>query len=144
MAICPVCNAVVEDGATFCTNCGAQLSQSATTQPNYNNTNTQYGAQNSFAQQPQYYAPAPQYAPPAEAPVSIGDWVLSFFVMCIPVVNIIMMFVWAFSSGTNKSKSNFFKAQLIIWLVITLISIIAAVVLVSAGFSLIGYFSDFI
>lgn len=114
------------------------------TQPNHNNTNAQYGAQNNFAQQPQYYAPAPQYAPPAEVPVSIGDWVLSFFVMLIPVVNIIMMFVWAFSSGTNKSKSNFFKAQLIIWLVIILISIIATVVLVSAGFSLIGYFSNFI
>ena len=33
--------------------------------------------------------------------------------MMIPCVNIIMMFVWAFSSTEKKSKSNFFKAYLI-------------------------------
>lgn len=48
-----------------------------------------------------------------EEPVKISEWVLSFVLMMIPCVNIIMMFVWAFSSTEKKSKSNFFKAYLI-------------------------------
>lgn len=48
-----------------------------------------------------------------EEPVKISEWVLSLVLMMIPCVNIIMMFVWAFSSTEKKSKSNFFKAYLI-------------------------------
>ncbi len=48
-----------------------------------------------------------------EEPVRISEWVLAMVLMMIPCVNIIMMFVWAFSSTEKKSKSNFFKAYLI-------------------------------
>lgn len=48
-----------------------------------------------------------------EEPVRISEWVLAMVLMTIPCVNIIMMFVWAFSSTEKKSKSNFFKAYLI-------------------------------
>ena len=48
-----------------------------------------------------------------EEPVKISEWVLAMVLMLIPCVNIIMMFVWAFSSTEKKSKSNFFKAYLI-------------------------------
>ena len=48
-----------------------------------------------------------------EEPVKVSEWVLSMVLMMIPCVNIIMMFVWAFSNTEKKSKSNFFKAYLI-------------------------------
>ena len=48
-----------------------------------------------------------------EEPVKISEWVLTFVIMAVPCVNLIMMFVWAFSSSEKKSKSNFFKAYLI-------------------------------
>ncbi len=48
-----------------------------------------------------------------EEPVKISEWVLALVMMMIPCVNVIMMFVWAFSSTEKKSKSNFFKAYLI-------------------------------
>ena len=48
-----------------------------------------------------------------EEPVSMGEWMVSLLLMLIPCVNIILMFVWAFSKTEKKSKSNFFKAQLI-------------------------------
>lgn len=48
-----------------------------------------------------------------EEPVKVSEWVLALVLMMIPCVNIIMMFVWAFSSTEKKSKSNFFKAYLI-------------------------------
>lgn len=49
-----------------------------------------------------------------EEPVKVGEWVWSLLLMFVPCVNIILMFVWAFSASEKKSKSNFFKAYLII------------------------------
>ena len=40
--------------------------------------------------------------------------------MCIPLVNLIMLFVWAFSGSTPVSKANWAKASLI-WMVIVIV-----------------------
>lgn len=45
--------------------------------------------------------------------VTIGDWIITMILMCIPLVNLIMLFVWAFSSSTPVSKANWAKASLI-------------------------------
>ncbi len=49
-----------------------------------------------------------------EEPVTKGEWALCYLLMMIPCVGIVLMFVWAFSKTEKKSKSNFFKVQLII------------------------------
>ena len=49
--------------------------------------------------------------------MSLGDWIITFIVLAIPLVNIVMLFVWGFSSSTNPNKSNFCKAYLILALV---------------------------
>lgn len=49
--------------------------------------------------------------------VSIGDWIITFIIAAIPIVNVIMLFVWAFGSTTNPSKANWAKASLIIFAV---------------------------
>ena len=50
MAICPNCNATVNDGAAFCTNCGAPLSQNVNGNNGGNGfTNNRYGAQGGFS-----------------------------------------------------------------------------------------------
>lgn len=87
-------------------------------QPNYDNPN--YNSPNYGNQYRQYqpYANIPPYNDSGlelEEPVKISEWVLCYVIMMIPCVNIIMMFVWAFSSSEKKSKSNFFKAQLILF-----------------------------
>lgn len=72
--------------------------------------------QNSFSNQPGYYDQMTGNAPVnsnLEEPVSMKEWALTFLITMIPCVNIVMMFVWAFSSTEKKSKSNFFKVQLI-------------------------------
>lgn len=51
--------------------------------------------------------------------MTLKDWIITLLILIIPLVNIIMMFVWAFSSSENRNRSNFAKA----YLVITLISI---------------------
>ena len=54
----------------------------------------------------------------SSAPVmSRGDWIITMIVLAIPLVNIIMLFVWGFSSSTNPNKSNFCKAYLIFMLI---------------------------
>ena len=48
------------------------------------------------------------------APVmSGGEWMLT-------LVNIIMLFVWAFGGGTNPTKANYCKASLI-WIAIVIV-----------------------
>lgn len=46
-------------------------------------------------------------------PVALGDWMLTMLICAIPIVNIIMLFVWGFGSNTQPSKANWAKATLI-------------------------------
>lgn len=52
--------------------------------------------------------------------VQTKEWVLTLFLTAIPIVNIIMLFVWAFGSATPPSKANWAKAALI-WAAIGII-----------------------
>lgn len=49
--------------------------------------------------------------------VSIGDWIITLILVCIPVVNFIMLLVWAFSSSTPVSKANWAKATLLLMII---------------------------
>lgn len=46
-------------------------------------------------------------------PLTTGEWLLTILICAIPMVGIVMMFVWAFGDG-NIGRRNFFRAQLII------------------------------
>lgn len=74
-----------------------------------------------------------------EEPVSFGDWMLSMLLMMIPCVNIVMMFVYAFGKDQKKSKSNFFKATLVWYLIAIVLSVIIIAVF---GASLIAMMSS--
>lgn len=78
--------------------------------------------QKSVQEQLQY-----QYREPEtdlEEPISMGEWLVTMLLMLIPCVNIVLMFVWAFSSKEKKSKSNYFKAALIFAAIILVLYII--------------------
>ncbi|MFP4242385.1 MAG: hypothetical protein ACLFQB_11165 [Chitinispirillaceae bacterium] len=53
------------------------------------------------------------YGQPQGEVVSVKEWIVTILLLCIPVLNIILMFVWAFSNDVKRSKSNYFKAGLI-------------------------------
>ncbi len=75
----------------------------------------------------------PTYSEPAgEQPINIGDWLITFLITCIPCIGLVMLFVWAFSIGTPKSKSNWAKAQLIWILIIAVLTTIMYVVMGAA------------
>lgn len=44
---------------------------------------------------------------------STGSWFLTIFLTSIPLVNIILLLVWAFSHSTPLSKRNWARAMLI-------------------------------
>lgn len=94
---------------------------------NFSQQYTNQAYQQPYQQPQQSYQQSYQPDSDLEEPVSFGDWMLSILLMTIPCVNIIMMFVWAFGSGTKKSKSNYFKAVLVwtlIWTVLTIIMMV--------------------
>jgi hypothetical protein len=68
-------------------------------------------------------------------PVKTGDWFLTMLITAIPLVGLIMLFVWAFGSGTNPNKANWAKASLIWYLVAVVIAIIFIVVFGALLFS---------
>ena len=103
------------------------------------NQGNQNGDQGQYQQQP-YQQPYQQQQPyqsgdngELEEPVSFADWMVTTLILCIPCLNIIMMFVWAFSSGTKKSKSNYFKAMLV-WALISIVLMIVFIATYGAIF----------
>ena len=101
-----------------------QQDQNDDYQQNYGNRQG-YTAQQSDYIQPDYVQPGYQQPENTlEEPVTLGEWMVSFLLMLIPCVNIILMFVWAFSNSEKKSKSNFFKAALIWYGICMALSII--------------------
>jgi len=45
---------------------------------------------------------------------------ITLLILCIPLVGIIMLFVWGFADGTHPSKRNFCRAYLI-WMLIGIV-----------------------
>jgi hypothetical protein len=59
-----------------------------------------------------------------EIPMGVGDWLTTLLVLAIPIVNIIMCFVWALSDSGNVNRKTYCQA-LLIWF-----SIIVALVFI--------------
>ncbi|UQZ87446.1 hypothetical protein SK3146_06748 [Paenibacillus konkukensis] len=67
------------------------------------------------------------YVPPASAQapvVSVKHWILTFILCAIPIVNIIMLFVWAFGDHTNPNKKNYARASLLLAVIVIVLYII--------------------
>jgi hypothetical protein len=62
-------------------------------------------------------------------PVSIGNWIITIILLAIPLVNIIMLIVWAISGSTHPSKRSYAQASLILLGAIFGLAILAALAL---------------
>ncbi|MBQ7939214.1 MAG: zinc ribbon domain-containing protein [Clostridia bacterium] len=89
---CPVCGKEVPAQAAFCGECG------------YN-----------FAAGTSPYTVPPQASVMAEdtAPLKVSDYLIMSLLNCIPIAGIVVMLIWAFSSGVNVNRRNFSRAYLI-------------------------------
>ncbi len=50
--------------------------------------------------------------------MSTKDWVITFLISGIPIVGIVMIFVWAFGDNANPNKANWAKATLLMVLIV--------------------------
>lgn len=81
-----------------------------------------------------YQPPAPNpYAPGGfvdNSPLGIGQYIGMFLLMAIPLVNLILLFVWGFGSTVNVNKKNFARASLILMAISIVLWIIIGSVII--------------
>lgn len=75
---------------------------------------------------------------PRKEILSVGDWLITLIVSAIPIVNLIMLFVWSFSRSTHPSKANWAKATLILIAIIIVLYIILFAIFGAAFFGMMG------
>jgi len=46
--------------------------------------------------------------------VSLGEWIITYLLMMIPIVNLVLLVIWGFGGNANESKANWAKLQLIV------------------------------
>lgn len=54
--------------------------------------------------------------------LSMGDYLLMFIILAIPVVNFIVCILWIISAGSSPNKRNFAKAWMVIAVIGTILS----------------------
>jgi hypothetical protein len=65
-----------------------------------------------------------------QAPIlSVKEWLVTFIIGAIPVVNLVMLFVWAFGGNANPNKMNYSKAALLLAAIFIVLYIIVLVVI---------------
>ena len=62
-------------------------------------------------------------------PLTIGNWIITMIILAIPLVNIIMLIVWAATGSTHPSKKSFAQAYLILIGAVFAIGLMAALIL---------------
>jgi uncharacterized membrane-anchored protein YitT (DUF2179 family) len=70
--------------------------------------------------------------------MSVKDWFLTLLITYIPLVGLVMLFVWAFDGNTNLNKKNWAKASLLWMLVAIAFAFILFVLFMGAFMSLLG------
>lgn len=65
--------------------------------------------------------------------VKTRDWFLTIFLTAIPIVGLVLLFVWAFGGNAKPSKANWAKATLL-WLVLGVIAYGIVALTVGAAF----------
>ncbi|MGL4606716.1 MAG: zinc ribbon domain-containing protein [Eubacteriaceae bacterium] len=73
-----------------------------------------------------------------EKVMSLGDWMLTLLLLCIPIVNVIMLIIWSVDEKTNKSKKHFAWAQLIFMGIGIVFSIIFSSIIAASIVSMLG------
>lgn len=137
-ATCQNCGAILEDDEKFCHACGRS-------------TKSIYGSETQSSVPPQPSAPTPNYSQPQYqqpyqqmppygvemAPVmTTGEIILTMFLGNLPCIGLILLFIWAFGSETNKNKKNLARAMLIFYAIGIALYLIIVIIAVAIGVSL--------
>jgi ABC-type Na+ efflux pump permease subunit len=70
--------------------------------------------------------------------VSVGEWIVTILITAIPLVGLIMLFVWAFGDGAQPSKKNWAIATLIWYAIMIVLGILFFGIIISMIGSMFG------
>ena len=137
--VCQNCGASVPEGKPFCGSCGSRMNAPA--------------APASYSEEKRQAAPPPPmfYAneerrPPAGARYSVmgvGSFLGTLLLMMIPVINLILLIVWACGGCVNQNKRNYSRAMLILIAIFLILDFALLALLISAGILTPDTFYDF-
>lgn len=71
---------------------------------------------------------------PNKAVMTMGEWFITYLILMIPLVNIIMLFVWGFGDG-NENRKNYCRVQLIFILISIVLSVVFGSLIFGAMYS---------
>lgn len=119
---CKVCGRYTSnENANFCEYCGNSFRKEFEN-PNKSSINENKHNINQYQSRKE-----PMNEQESETAISFKNWILTLFLPFIPVVGgiayIVMLFVWSFDSSTPKSKKNWARASLIMYLIVLVIII---------------------
>lgn len=127
--ICKVCGRNTEnENANFCEYCGSSYRIGTNiVQENISTTNTNQDIHNISEEE-------------TEKPISTLHWVCCMLIFFVPFIGWIaypvMLFIWAFSNGTSKTKRNWARASLIMILICIIMVIGVLTDLINSGLTL--------
>lgn len=147
---CENCGNKLPEGAKFCGGCGAktgfvQAANTASAEPDPMCPDPPPSVYTSPAQTAPSYQQA--YMPPQSTaysrqsrsePLRVGQYIGMLLLMCIPILNIILLFVWGFGSSVNLNKKNFARASLILSAVMLIFWIVAGGLIMGVLDSIMG------
>ena len=133
---CPACKSLNPAGSRFCESCGSRLGAEAPAPPPPvmpHATPPPIPVATPVAPKPAHDAPsypAPTssttHSLPAAAlrdsPVSVGAWIGILILLMIPLINLVMLLVWALGPNVNRSLQNFCRAVLILGFAVMIVS----------------------
>jgi len=108
MVKCHVCGKEFENETAYCADCGTKL--------NHEEPAAAPGAQ---------YTAVPE---DKAKPLGMWDYFLMEFISKVPVLNLVMFFIWGFTGEANENKKNWSRSKLI-WAAIGLVLSIAGIAL---------------
>lgn len=116
---CVKCGNDLPEGTKFCGSCGERMdSLSVESDP-------EIVVETPALQQPAYAATQPAYATPQPhqqgvpshyrtEPLSVGNYVGTLLLLCVPILGFVLSLIWAFDGSTNINKKNLARAILIL------------------------------
>ena len=79
---------------------------------------------NMNAPQQAYTQPAMPLKPEKTTPLPVWKYIGIFLIIGIPILGIVMLFVWAFGSSFNRNTKNYARAFLILTLIMIVLTIV--------------------
>lgn len=122
--LCKYCGAPIGEDDRFCTACGKPVSSAE----GQTQSEKPYGETGEKAE--------PQLD---REPITVGGYLIMFLVLCIPIVNLVVLLLWAFGKNGNVNRRNFSRAALVYLAIAIVLCIGATVFFVGVAANMVQY-----